>query len=93
MKTYWVYAVSNRYRTVLYIGVTNDLARRSAEHASGRGSRFTSFYRAHDLIYAEPFAQIGDAIRREKEIKGWRRAKKLALIRAANPDLHTLLLP
>ena len=60
------------------------------EHASGRGSRFTSFYRTHGRLYAEPFERPGDAIRREKEIKGWRREKKLTLVRTMNPRLTTL---
>lgn len=89
-RAYHVYILTNRYRTVYYIGMTNNLARRLREHRSGRGSRFTAQYRATDLIYAETYPTPRDAIRREKQLKGWRRAKKLNLIRAVNPDLATL---
>ena len=89
-RTYSVYILTNRYRTVYYVGMTNDLARRLREHKSGHGSEFTARYRVTDLIYAETYPTPRDAIRREKQLKGWRRAKKLALIRARNPDLTTL---
>jgi putative endonuclease len=89
-RTYTVYILTNRYRTVYYIGVTNDLVRRLRAHRSGRGSGFTARYRITDLIYIEAYPTPRDAIRREKQLKGWRRAKKLALICAVNPDLATL---
>jgi len=92
VKTYHVYILTNRYRTVFYTGVTGDLERRLAEHGRGEGSTFTARYRVHDLVHAEAYPHILDAICREKEIKGWARAKKLALIRAENPHLRTLAL-
>jgi len=88
--TYTVYILTNRYRTVYYIGMTNNLARRLREHRSGRGSGFTARYRVTDLIYTEAYSTSRGAIRREKQLKGWRHAKKLALIQTINPDLATL---
>ncbi|MEM1043833.1 MAG: GIY-YIG nuclease family protein [Bacteroidota bacterium] len=90
MGSYYVYIVSNRHRTVFYTGMTNNLQRRAVEHKSGTGSRFTSQYRVCDLLYFEEHRQATDAIAREKEIKRWRREKKLALIRTQNPDLVDL---
>ncbi|OZC03294.1 GIY-YIG nuclease family protein [Rubricoccus marinus] len=92
MKPMWVYILANRYDTVLYVGVTNDIERRLFEHRSGR-SGFTSRYRVTKLVYAEEHRWARDAIAREKEIKGWRRAKKLALVQRENPDLRDLSPP
>ncbi len=78
----WVYILTNRSGT-LYTGVTNDVARRLAEHAAGSG--FTSRYAIDRLVYVEEHPRAVDAIAREKQIKGWRREKKVALINAANP--------
>ena len=88
-KTYWVYVLTNRSGT-LYIGVTNDLERRLAEHAEGGAERFTGRYALDRLIYAEDYGDIRDAITREKQLKGWRRAKKVALINANNPSWRDL---
>ena len=85
MCSYWVYFMANAMRTVLYIGVTNDLARRWWEHSNGTVDGFTRRYRCHDLIYYEEFGQIEEAIAREKQLKGWTRAKKEALIDTINP--------
>ncbi|MEM1117468.1 MAG: GIY-YIG nuclease family protein [Bacteroidota bacterium] len=82
-KSYWTYILASRTR-VLYVGVTNDLARRVAEHRLGAGGAFTKRYNVHRLAYAEEHADPRDAIRREKEINGWRRARKVALIEAGN---------
>ncbi len=90
MPDYHVYIVTNKHRTVLYTGMTNDLSRRAEEHAAGIDSVFSATYRTKFLIYAESHPTAADAIRREKQIKGWRREKKLALIRTLNPDLLTL---
>ena len=84
MKTYWVYIASSLSRT-LYTGVTNDLERRMREHKLGLVSGFTSEYRVTRLVYYESFAEIEAAITREKEIKSWRREKKLRLIESRNP--------
>jgi putative endonuclease len=89
MRSYWVYILSSRTR-VLYVGVTNDLPRRLAEHQSGAGSAFTRRYRVTRLVYVEEHRTPGDAIRREKEIKAWRREKKRALVEAHNPTWRDL---
>lgn len=90
MNTYYVYILSNSRRTVLYIGVTNDLERRLCEHRSGQIPGFTKQYNCHELLYFEEASNVGDAIFREKQLKKWSRAKKLALIQALNPDLRDL---
>lgn len=87
---YWIYIMSNANRNVLYIGVTNNLYRRCMEHKSGIIEGFTQKYKCHDLLYYEEFQQVEDAIAREKELKGWRRSKKDALIRSKNPTLEDL---
>ena len=90
-KTYWVYILTNAKTTVLYVGMTNDLARRLAEHEAGTDPEaFTAQYRTHRLVYTEAFGEVRDAIRREKQIKGWRREKKRALVDAANPAWRDL---
>lgn len=85
MATYFVYLLASHSR-VLYCGVTNDLRRRLAEHASGALPGFTSRYRVHRLVHYESFGEIRDAIAREKQIKRWRREKKVRLIESHNPD-------
>ena len=87
---YWVYVMSNKTRSVLYIGVTNDLYRRYCEHRDGVTSGFTEKYKCHSLVYYEEFNVIDDAIAREKELKGWKREKKDRLIAMANPQLEDL---
>ena len=84
----YVYILTNPTRTVLYIGVTNDLTRRLFEHSEGRGNvgKFTGKYQADLLIYFEICADAPQAITREKQLKGWTRAKKAALINGFNPD-------
>ena len=64
--------------------MTNDLARRVAEHRAGRGGAFTARYRVHRLVCFEEFSDIRDAIRREKQIKGWAREKKTRLVESQN---------
>ena len=87
---YWVYIMSNRTRTVLYIGVTNDLYRRYVEHKTGVIEGFTKKYRCHYLVYYEEYKFIEDAIKREKELKGWNRTKKENLIASVNPQKRDL---
>ena len=87
---YWVYLMSNKTRTVLYVGVTNDLYRRYLEHKKEKIKGFTQKYKCHDLLYYEEFAFIDDAIAREKEIKSWRREKKDKLIATTNPEKKDL---
>ena len=88
--SYWIYIMTNAYRNVLYIGVTNDLVRRYQEHKSGLLDGFTKRYRCHYLVYYEEYQQITDAIAREKELKGWLRKRKNALISQMNPRWEDL---
>jgi putative endonuclease len=89
MGTFYVYIMASRSR-VLYVGVTNDLARRVDEHKRGLGACFTSKYRITRLVYFEEFVDILDAIAREKEIKGWVRSRKTRLIEGRNPTWEDL---
>ncbi len=88
-RTYYVYILSNMHRT-LYTGVTNDLARRVYEHKHRLVPGFTSRYGVDRLVYFESTSDIGAAIEREKQIKGWLRTKKLALIESADPEWRDL---
>jgi putative endonuclease len=85
MKTYFVYIMTNRTKT-LYTGVTGDLAGRVAQHKEGKGSAFTSKYKIDKLVYYEEYHDVREAIAREKQIKGWLREKKVSLIESMNPD-------
>jgi putative endonuclease len=87
---YYVYILSNKNDSVLYTGVTNDLARRCFEHKEGLTPGFTKKYNVDKLIYFEMFDYIDLAIKREKQIKGYSRAKKIALIEKANPNWNEL---
>ena len=88
---YCIYITTNRHRTVLYTGISNNLPRRLAEHEQQlKPDCFTSKYRAWHCIYFEQYDDIDTALNREKEIKGWRRAKKIALIEAFNPSWRFL---
>jgi putative endonuclease len=78
----YVYIATNKSRT-LYIGVTNNLERRLWEHKQKTGSKFAARYNITRLVYYEEFADIRDAIAREKQLKGWRRDKKIDLIEDA----------
>ena len=88
--SYYVYIMSNRHRTVLYIGMTNSLERRVQEHQEGRGSTFTARYQAKELVYYEEYERPQDAIDREKQLKKWRREKKENLICRSNPEMRAL---
>jgi len=89
MKYYYVYIMTNKSRT-LYTGVTNDLERRVGEHKSKTIPGFTSKYNITKLVYYEDSIDITVAIAREKQIKGWLRVKKIALIEAMNPEWRDL---
>ena len=89
MKQYYVYIMTNRSRT-LYIGVTNNLQRRMYEHKHHLMAGFTSKYDLTRLVYFEETSDVNIAIAREKQIKGWLRAKKVALIESMNPDWRDL---
>jgi putative endonuclease len=86
---YHVYILANP-TGVLYTGVTNYLERRVMQHREKHMPGFTKKYDVIRLVYFEPFSDIRDAINREKQIKGWRRDKKLALVHATNPTMRDL---
>ena len=91
MKTYYVYIMTNKSRT-LYTGVTNNLERRVYEHKHKIIPGFMSKYNITKLVYYEETDNINVAIAREKQIKGWLRAKKIALIESENPKWKDLSL-
>ncbi len=84
MKEYYVYVMTNGVRT-LYIGVTNDLMRRVFEHKEKVAEGFTKKYNITMLAYYEIASDVQAAIAREKQLKSWRRSKKIALIESSNP--------
>lgn len=86
---YYVYIVSNPGR-IIYVGVTNDLRKRIAQHREGTLPGFTCRYGLHYLVFYEFFRRTEDAIAREKQIKGWRREKKVKLIEKNNADWQDL---
>src|SRR5881296_2970488 len=89
VRTYCVYIMASRSR-VLYTGVTNDLARRVDEHKRRLTPGFTSRYHITRLVYFEEFGDVRDAIAREKQVKGWIRARKVRLIQRKNPTWEDL---
>jgi putative endonuclease len=88
-RLYHVYILASRSR-VLYMGVTGDLLGRVKQHREGSVPGFASRYRIHRLVHFEPYQDVRAAIAREKEIKGWNRAKKVALIEKSNPAWEDL---
>ena len=89
MNNYYVYIITNKSKT-LYVGVTNDLSRRIFEHKNKLLDGFTKKYNISKLVYYENFNDPNEAIRREKQIKGWLRIKKIKLIESMNPDWKDL---
>ena len=89
---YYVYILSNWDDSVLYIGVTNDLARRIYEHKNHLADGFTSKYNVNKLVYYECTSDVRCAIEREKQLKRWTRAKKKALVGKMNPTWEDLSL-
>ena len=89
MKQYYFYIMANRSKT-LYIGVTNNLRRRLYEHKHQLVAGFTSKYQTTRLVYFEETSDVYAAIAREKHLKGWLRAKKVALIESINPEWRDL---
>jgi len=89
---FYVYITTNPDKTVLYVGVTNDLGIRMYQHYENKGnsSSFAGKYYCYNLVYYEHFTHIEQAIAREKEIKKWRREKKITLIESTNPDWRFL---
>jgi putative endonuclease len=89
MKNYYVYIMTNKSRT-LYVGMTNNLERRVSEHKQKFIEGFTKRYNITLLVYYEAYSDVRDAIAREKQVKDWRREKKIALIESLNPTWRDL---
>jgi putative endonuclease len=87
---YYIYILTNKYNTVIYTGVTNDLNRRMIEHRNKTGSKFTAKYNIQKLVYYESYMYINDAIAREKQIKAGSRQKKIDLIESKNKNWDDL---
>ena len=87
---YYVYILTNKTDKVMYIGVTNDIVRRVYEHRNHMIDGFTAKYNVTKLVYVESALDVRDAIQREKQLKGWTRAKKNALVETANPKWEDL---
>ena len=87
---YYVYILTNKTDKVMYIGVTNDIVRRVYEHRNHMIDGFTAKYNVTKLVYVESAPDVRDAIQREKQLKGWTRAKKNALVETANPKWEDL---
>ena len=83
---YYVYILSNWDDSVIYIGVTNNLPKRLYEHRNQLADGFTKKYNVHKLVYFEQTTDVNSAISREKQLKGWTRKKKYALIAKRNPE-------
>jgi putative endonuclease len=86
----WTYIMANKPYGVLYVGVTADLAARIDQHKQGKGSAFCRRYNLTQLVHTELHATIQEAIVREKALKAWKRAWKIALIEGANPEWSDL---
>jgi putative endonuclease len=87
---YHVYIMSNPRRTVLYVGITGDLYQRVYHHKYRLIDGFTKKYLCVDLVYFEETSDVNEAITREKQLKGWRRDRKAALIETMNPEWKDL---
>ena len=90
MKKCYIYFMTNKYNTVLYVGVTNNLQQRVLQHKN-RISNFTTRYNVTKVIYWEEFSDIRNAIAREKQIKSWSRERKERLINEINPEWRDLM--
>ncbi len=89
MKRFYTYVLASRSR-VLYVGVTSDLERRIFEHKQKLVTGFTARYNVNRLVYFEETLEVTSAILREKQLKGWTRAKKIALLESVNPEWRDL---
>ena len=87
---YYIYILTNERNTVFYIGVTNNIIKRTFEHKTGLIDGFTKKYRVKKLVYVEEYSNINEAIAREKQLKNWHREWKLNLIKKVNPKFNDL---
>jgi putative endonuclease len=90
VRSYWVYILASKPRGTLYIGVTNGLIFRVEQHRNGKGASFTRKYKVHQLVWFHEFADIREAIQREKTMKEWPRTWKVNLIERENPHWSDL---
>jgi len=90
MKEYYVYIMASKRNGTLYVGFTGNLEKRVYEHKQGLLPGFTKEYDVKHLVYFESTSNVEIALRREKQLKGWRRSKKIALIEASNPQWNDL---
>ena len=91
MRHYYIYILSNKNNTTLYIGITNNILRRVSEHETNIGG-FANRYKCFKLVYYEQFNNPTQAIAREKQLKRWSRVKKDNLIKTLNPELNDLIM-
>ena len=91
-RIYYIYIITNKRHTVLYTGITSNLQWRVYEHKRKLVKGFTSKYNVNKLVYYEEYEYVEDTIRREKQIKRWRRSKKIWLINRMNPEWNDLSL-
>ncbi len=87
---YYVYIITNKKNGTLYIGMTNSIERRVYEHSSGLNEGFTKRYGLSILVYCEFYKYVNDAIKREKQLKNWKRDWKISLIEEDNPNWNDL---
>jgi len=90
MRNYYVYLLASQKNGALYIGVTNNISRRMQEHKKAAFDSHTKTYGIDRLVYVERTGDIHEALSREKQLKGWKRAWKIKLIESENPDWHDL---
>ncbi len=90
MKSGFVYIITNKRNTVLYVGVTSQLKARIFDHKSGEGCKFSVKYKLDKLVWFDEFPRMRDALDREKQIKNWKREWKFNIIREFNPEFKDL---
>ena len=90
MKSYYIYILANKRNGTIYTGVTSDLIKRIYEHKNDLVEGFTKKYKVHELVYFEEANDVESAIKREKQIKAWKRSWKLELIEKENPSWKDL---
>jgi putative endonuclease len=88
--SYYVYLMASGRNGTLYVGVTSDLVKRVFQHKNDLADGFTKSYSVHDLVWFESTSSVEEAIRKEKQIKDWKRAWKIELIEKANPRWRDL---
>ena len=90
MQEYYVYILASKRNGTIYVGMTEDLGKRTVRHKKGRGSKFVQKYKIHSLVYYEKVKGYREARKRERQLKWWKRKWKLALIEQLNPKWRDL---